>query len=64
MIVYEVVSRYIDDRKNQFDLNEVECVKMPKNTFVSLKSRDVYHDYFINKETAERFIEDSKKGLI
>ena len=64
MKVYEVVSRYIDDRQSQFTLNEIECDIIPENTFVSLKTRDVYHDYFSDKKTAEKFIEDSKNNLI
>ena len=64
MKVYEVISRYIDRRQNQFVLNEIESDVIPENTKVVLKTRDVYHDYFANKEIAEKFIEDSKKGLI
>lgn len=64
MKVYEVISRYIDGRQNQFVLNEIESDTIPENTFARLKTRDVYHDYFTNKVTAEKFIEDSKKGLI
>lgn len=64
MKVYEVISRYIDGRQNQFVLNEIESDVIPENTRVVLKTRDVYHDYFTNKAIAEKFIEDSKKGLI
>ena len=64
MKVYEVVSRYIDGRKDTFCLNEIESENIPCNTFTSLKTRDIYHDYFTSKEDAEKFIEDSKKGLI
>jgi hypothetical protein len=64
MKVYEVVSRYIDGRQSTFCLNEIESENIPCNTFASLKTRDIYHDYFISKEDAEKFIEDSKKGLI
>lgn len=64
MKIYEVVSRYIDNKQNQFCLNEIESESIPENTFVRLKTRDVYHDYFTNKAIAEKFIEDSKKGLI
>lgn len=64
MIVYEVVSRYFDCKKNTFCLNTIETESLPQNTFVQLKTRDVYHDYFSDKEIAEKFIEDSKKGLI
>ena len=64
MIVYEVVSRYIDCKKNTFCLNTIETESLPQNTFEQLKTRDVYHDYFSDKEIAEKFIEDSKKGLI
>lgn len=60
MKVYEVVSRYIDGRSSTFCLNEIESENVPCNTFVSLKTRDIYHDYFISKEDAEKFIEDSK----
>lgn len=64
MKVYEVVSRYIDGRQSTFCLNEIESKNVPCNTFVSLKTRDIYHDYFTSKEDAEKFIEDSKKGLV
>lgn len=64
MKIYEVVSRYIDNKQNQFCLNEIEIDTIPENTKVSLKTRDIYHDYFIDKATAEKFIADSKKGLI
>lgn len=64
MKVYEVVSRYIDGRSSTFCLNEIESENIPCNTFVSLKTRDIYHDYFTSKEAAEKFIDDSKQGLI
>lgn len=64
MKIYEVISRYCDDRKNTFILNVIEAEKMPENTFESLKTRDVYHDYFSSKKDAEKFIENSKQNLI
>ena len=64
MQVFEVISRYIDNRKNEFSINVIDVDDIPENTFVSLKTRDVYHDYFTDKQTAERFISDSRKGLI
>ena len=64
MKIFEVISRYIDNRQDQFQLNELEADRIPENTFVHLKTRDVYHDYFTDRQTAEKFIIDSKNGLI
>ena len=64
MKIFEVVSRYIDRGKNTFSINVIDVDAIPENTFVSLKTRDVYHDYFTNKQEAEKFISDSRKGLI
>ena len=64
MKIFEVVSRYIDRGKNTFSINIIYSDAVPENTFVSLKTRDVYHDYFTDKQTAEKFISDSRKGLI
>ena len=64
MQVFEVISRYIDNRKNTFSINIIYADAIPENTFVSLKTRDVYHDYFNTKQEAEKFISDSRKGLI
>ena len=64
MQVFEVISRYIDNRKNTFSINIICADAIPENTFVSLKTRDVYHDYFNTKQEAEKFISDSRKGLI
>lgn len=64
MQIFEVVSRYIDRKKNTFSINVIDVDAIPENTFVSLKTRDVYHDYFTDRQTAEKFISDSRKGLI
>lgn len=64
MKIFEVVSRYIDRGKNTFSINVIDVDAIPENTFVSLKTRDVYHDYFNTKQEAEKFISDSRKGLI
>lgn len=64
MKIFEVVSRYIDNRQDQFQLRELEADRIPENTFAHLKTRDVYHDYFTDRQDAERFIIDSKNGLI
>lgn len=64
MIFYEVVSRYFDDRKDTFDLNVIERETIPENTFVCLKTRDVYRDYFASEEEAKAFIANSQKGVV
>ena len=64
MKIFEVVSRYIDRGKNTFSINVIDVDAIPENTFVSLKTRDVYHDYFTDRQVAEKFISDSRKGLI
>ena len=64
MKIFEVVSRYIDRGKNTFSINVIDVDTIPENTFISLKTRDVYHDYFTNKQEAEKFISDSQKGLV
>lgn len=64
MIIYEVVSRYYDDRKDTFSLNIIERETMPEKTFESLKTRDIYRDYFTSEEDAKAFIVNSQKGII
>ena len=64
MQIFEVVSRYIDRKKNTFSINIIYADAIPENTFVCLKTTDIYRDYFTDKQAAERFISDSRKGLI
>ena len=64
MQIFEVVSRYIDNKKDEFRINVVDADVIPENTFVSLKTRDIYHDYFTDRKEAEEFVKNSKKGYI
>ena len=64
MRIFEVVSRYIDNKKDEFIINVIDADVIPENTFLSLKTRDIYHDYFTNEKEAEEFVENSKKGYI
>lgn len=63
MIYYGVISIYHDDGRITSNLVDVvEAEEQPKDKSVSYRRKDVYTDWFDNKEQALAFVELTRKA--
>lgn len=59
---YSVLMVIYDDGRSDIHLAETrECKEKPINTFKSLRNRDMYVDWFDNKEQAIKHMESCKE---
>lgn len=63
MVYYGVISIYHDDGRITSNLVDViEAEEQPKDKAVSYRKKDVYTDWFDNKEQALAFVELTRKA--
>jgi hypothetical protein len=66
MIFYCVVSSFYDNGRVEAHITNHAGAKdetdLPKNGMKEYKNKDVYFDYFINKDEAIRFCDEAKKA--
>lgn len=62
MKTYYCVTTSVDDRGNvrAAITNVTEAACKPENSSVSLKRKDIYHDWFDDPEEAKKFVEEAK----
>lgn len=64
MKTYYCVTTSVDDngKVRAAITNVTEVVCKPENNSVSLKRKDIYHDWFDDPEEAKKFVEEAKRA--